>query len=679
MDRPRSPLIRSIPCRQTGPGALLDDEWLVTNGLGGYSSGTLLGVPTRRYHGLLVASLPAPMGRTLMVGELLETILAADGAKHTLGRLVHPEDRGDELDCGRLREFRLELGLPVWIYDLDGIVLEKRVLMPHKMNTVLVVYRLLAGNEPLALELTLLTPFRPHGAPVGGGPTDPVGVRTVDDRWEIIGPAPLPALKLSISGSITALRLQAQRFQAVFYREEEGRGYDCVGDLHSPASFVVQVSPDRPVVVLASTEEWSALTALQPDQALDAEAERRRRLLTACGPAAHDDVAAELVLAADQFLMTPAGRAEEAARIRAEGDEPRSVIAGYYWFTDWGRDTMISLEGLTLATGRFQEAGCILRTFAHHIRDGLIPNFFPDGDNEGVYHTADATLWFFHALHRYVETTGDRATLRILLPKLTEVVAAHLHGTRFGIGVDPRDGLLIQGQAGYQLTWMDAKVGDWVVTPRRGKAVEINALWYNALCLLRAWLHADPGPQAPANLDELLDRARSSFNARFWNPTTGCLFDVLDGEAGNDSACRPNQLFALSLDYPVLEESRWRAVLRAVHDRLLTPVGLRTLAPDHADYKRIYRGDLRSRDAAYHQGAVWPWLIGPFVDAWLRVFPDDKRGARRCLEGLLPHLGEGGIGTISEIFDAEPPHIPRGCIAQAWSVAELLRCWLKTS
>jgi predicted glycogen debranching enzyme len=395
-------------------------------------------------------------------------------------------------------------------------------------------------------------------------------------------------------------------------------------------------------------------------------------------PAAREGLAAELVLATDSFIITPVGRVADIVRAHAEGDEMRTVIAGYHWFTDWGRDAMISLEGLTLATGRVAEGKWILRAFAHYVREGLIPNMFPEGDREGLYHTADATLWFFHALARYVEYTGDRATLTLILPKLQEIVRRHLEGTRFGIKADPRDGLLSQGAEGYQLTWMDAKVGDWVVTPRRGKAVEINALWYNALSLLTQWLRDARHPEA----DEIAghaELARQSFNRRFWNERRGRLYDVVDGENGDDASFRPNQIFAVSLPHPVLDRQHWRQVVDAVEQKLLTPFGLRSLAPDEPDFKPRYFGDLRARDAAYHQGTVWAWLIGPFIDAWLKVHPDKREKARGLLAGFEIVVAEAGIGSISEIFDAEPPFTPRGCIAQAWSVAEVLRCLLKTA
>jgi predicted glycogen debranching enzyme len=419
------------------------------------------------------------------------------------------------------------------------------------------------------------------------------------------------------------------------------------------------------------------MEALSAEQALEAELARRRDLVGRAPQVAREGPAAELVLAADQFIIAPAGRVEDAARARAEGDEPRTVIAGYHWFTDWGRDTMISLEGLTLITGRHAEAGSILRTFDHHVRDGLIPNLFPEGLDEGRYHTADATLWFFHAIDRYLTATGDRELLHTLLPTLRDIVEYHVKGTRFGIRVDPRDGLLHQGEPGYQLTWMDAKVDDWVVTPRRGKAVEVNALWYNALRLLETWLREEDGAEAARPIAEHADQTRASFNQRFWYDGDGYLFDVVDGEGGDDAACRPNQLLAMSLAHPVLESSRWPRVLDVVCERLLTPVGLRSLAPGHADYKPQYDGDLRARDAAYHQGTVWPWLVGPLLDVWLRVH-GDASAARGLLGGLLDHLNEACLGSISEIFDAEPPFTPRGCVAQAWSVAEVMRAWVKT-
>ena len=647
-------------------------EWLVTNGLGGYASGTVAGVVTRRYHGLLVAALPAPFGRFVMLNHLLERVRLSNRHVSWLG----DEDEVAGFNAadrdGHLVEFRLELGLPVWRYEIGDTAIEKRVVMPYGQNTVHVNYRLVAGEGPVRLSLRPSVDFRSYEGAVGQTAIGTYTIVSTGARHEVTSDSDLPPLRLLLVGERAALTLDERGHTSVPYEMERERGYDAVGRLWSPGYFRADLHPNSDLTMIASTEPWDTIVALGPAAARASESERRTRLLQLAAPGPDERLVSELVLTADQFIITPAGRADEAARARAAGEEVRTVIAGYHWFTDWGRDTMISLDGLTLCTGRHREAAYILRTFGHYVRDGLIPNMFPDGAREGLYHTADATLWFFHAIDKYIEATGDRDMLRVLLPTLVSIVEHHVRGTRFGIGVDPHDGLLRQGAAGYQLTWMDAKVGDWVVTPRRGKAVEINALWYNALCLLDRW-SADHPQTGALDLSGHAARAQESFNRRFWFDEGKYLYDVIDGEGEDDTACRPNQLLAISLAHPVLERERWAAVLETVRERLLTPVGLRTLAPGHPDYKSIYTGDLRSRDAAYHQGTVWPWLIGPFVDAWLKTHPDDRAGAKRLLEGFDARLNEACVGSIAEIFDAEAPYIPRGCIAQAWSVAEVLR------
>jgi predicted glycogen debranching enzyme len=658
---------------------LVTREWLVTNALGGYASGTVAGVASRRYHGLLIAALPAPLGRRVMLNHLSELLRLPDGTKVLLGGEERVAEGLALPGAAYLVEFRLDMGLPVWHYDIHGIAVEKRVLLPHGQNTVHVNYRLVKGEGTVRLKLRPGLHFRPHEAPVHVPHAAPYSVSAVDGRYEVTANSPVPPLRMFLHGHRSAFTVESNQMPDVLYRVEGSRGYEAQGSLWSPGYFRVDLAPGHSATLVASTEPWETILALSPETAFSAERERRRRLLDAAHPQVRSGPPQELVLAADQFIITPAGRVEDAARARAAGDEVRTVIAGYHWFTDWGRDTMISLEGLTLTTGRHVEAGYILRTFAYYIRDGLLPNLFPEGEREGLYHTADATLWYFHAIDRYVATTGDRDTLRLLLPKLQGIVEHHVHGTHFGIGVDPADGLLRQGQEGYQLTWMDAKVGDWVVTPRRGKAVEINALWYNALRLLEGWVRAEKGDAAAAPLAAQAERTRHSFNQRYWYDAGGYLYDVVDGEQGDDPACRPNQVMAISLAHPVLDRARWPAVLETVSRRLLTPVGLRSLAPGHPDYKAKYYGDLRARDAAYHQGTVWAWLIGPYIDAWLKLHPEDPAGARRFLKGFVDHLGEACIGSISEVFDAEDPFTPRGCLAQAWSVAEVLRCWAKTS
>jgi predicted glycogen debranching enzyme len=652
-------------------------EWLVTNGLGGYSAGTVSGVVTRRYHGLLVAALPAPIGRMVMLNHLLERVRLPDRRVLWLGDEDEVAGPNAADTCEHLVEFRLELGLPVWRYELGGVTIDKRIVMPHGQNTVHVTYRLVDGDGSVRLTLRPSVQFRRYEDPVNAGADRRYSLSAVENRYELLSDDDLPPLRLMLRGNRGALTLDEAGFGSVPYQMEANRGYEAVGSLWSPGYFRADLSGEHPVTLMASTEAWDTIQALGPADAAQAERDRRRRMLGIAGPVAGEPMLSELILAADAFIITPAGRQEEAARARAAGEHVRTVIAGYHWFTDWGRDTMISLEGLALCTRRYRDAAYILRTFGHYVRDGLIPNMFPDGAREGLYHTADATLWFFHAVERYVRHTGDRGLLRSLFPTFVDIARHHVTGTRFGIGVDPADGLLRQGQEGYQLTWMDAKVDDWVVTPRRGKAVEINALWYNALRLLEKWTHELGGAER-VDHGALASRVQASFNRRFWFDQGGHLYDVVDGESGDDQACRPNQVFAISLDFPVLDRARWEPVISVVRERLLTPVGLRTLGPDHPAYKSKYYGDLRARDAAYHQGTVWAWLIGPYIDAWLKVHPGDREGARRLLEGFDAHLNEACVGSISEIFDADEPFVPRGCVAQAWSVAEVLRCLVKT-
>ncbi len=656
---------------------LLHRQWLVTNGLGGYASGTIAGAVTWRYHGLLIAALPAPYGRTLMLNHLEEWLRFPDGRVVQFGG-GEPGSSGEPAGPHHLNEFRLENEMPHWRYDVHGVAIEKRILMPNLQNTVHVTYTLRPPADGFWLELRPSVHFRAFEGNVSRPLSGEYEVRTRSQKFEIDSHEGYPPLRLSIDAAESRFIQDGGSQREIIYQLDAERGYESRGTVWSPGYFSIAVQ-STPITLVASTEEWHTITALTPDDAYTTERDRLKRLICDASPHAQDGPAAELVLAADQFIVVPAGRVRDAARARAAGDELRSVIAGYHWFTDWGRDTMISLEGLTLVTGRHQAAAWILRAFAHYVRDGLIPNLFPEGHNEGLYHTADATLWFFHALSRYVDATQDHNTVAALLPLLRDIFDHHVRGTRFGIHVDAKDGLLVQGAEGYQLTWMDAKVGDWVVTPRRGKAVEINALWYNALRLLEAWLQEAGEGGAADEIRGYADRAGDSFNRRFWNPAAHCLYDVVDGEGGDDASIRPNQVLAISLPHAVLQRDRWESVMEVVEHELLTPRGLRSLSPQSKDYKPKYSGDLRSRDAAYHQGTVWAWLIGPFIDAWLKIHPNDHARARLFLQGFVPHLGEACVGSISEIFDAEAPFAARGCIAQAWSVAEVLRAFVKTA
>jgi predicted glycogen debranching enzyme len=642
-----------VPVRRGHEEALVEHEWLVTNGVGGYSSGTVAGVITRRYHGLLVAALPNPLGRTVMFNAM-----------------------DDELTCAMLEEFVLDGGIPTWRYSTQETTVEKRIVMPHRQNTTVIQYHN-TGRAAIAFNVAPAVHFRAYEASVSEPLQDDYSFTSHVDHFHITSDG-FPALRFAVEGDV-AFTLGERRRDQIQFAVEESRGFTARGALWCPGTFRFELASGERAALIASTEHIDTVRALSASEAFEAERERKRRLIDAAGFADADDVAKQLTIAADQFVIKPVGRMRDTVRASAVGDDLRTVIAGYHWFTDWGRDTMISLEGLTLTTARNREAGFILRTFAQYVRDGLIPNLFPDGSDEGLYHTADATLWFFHAMQRYAETTGYWTLVEQCLPIMRAIADAHLRGTKFGIGVDPSDGLVRQGAEGYQLTWMDAKVDDWVVTPRRGKAVEINALWYNALCLLSSWETDFGSADAAQTYAEHAARAHESFNRRFWNPETSYLFDVIDGPNGNDPACRPNQVLAISLPNPILDSTRWEAVMAAVEQKLLTPVGLRSLSPDHPDYKAKYFGNLRARDAAYHQGTVWAWLIGPWVDAWLKLHPDDHAGARKFLDGLIAHLPDFGVGSIAEIFDAEAPFTPRGCIAQAWSVAEVLRCLVKTS
>jgi predicted glycogen debranching enzyme len=653
------------------PEAMVTREWLVTNGFGGYASGTIGGACTRRFHGILIAALPSPHGRTMMFNHLEECV-TIDGHERHLSADEHAHGRAIRYpDDDFFEEFVLEEGLPVWRWAKDGIRLEKRLVMPHLQNTTYLVYQLLDGPGNVTLTLRPAMHFRPHEGLVTRTDHPRWKVSRGEDGIEIHENPDFPPLRLQLLGRNAQLHSDEREIEHVLYSIEKSRGYDNEGPLWSPGTITIDLARGETAGFIASTERWEIAKALSVEEAFDAERSRRNRLLLIAGDVGRDNFSGQLVLASDQFLIHPSTRFADEARAHAAGESPRTVIAGYHWFTDWGRDTMISLEGLTLVTGRNREAGRILRTFATYVRNGLIPNMFPEGKQGGLYHTADATMWFFHALYKYVKSTGDHDTLRAVLPRLLDIIDHHLKGTDFNIHVDHSDGLLSQGAEGYQLTWMDAKVDGWVVTPRRGKAVEINALFYNALRILEQFLREENRAGDAAKYADLASRVRESFNARFWYAEGEYLYDVVDP---NDSSLRPNQIFSLSLDFPVLDEKHWKRVVEVTKEKLLTPFGLRSLAPGSKDYKPTYDGDLRSRDAAYHQGTVWAWLIGPFIDAWLRVHPNDTESALQFLDPFRAHLGDACIGTISEVFDAEAPYHPRGCAAQAWSVAEVVRC-----
>ena len=653
------------------PAQLLEREWLVTNGLGGYASASLSGAITRKYHGLLVPNLNTPKGRHVLISRCDETLIVND-REIPIGHVEFGDGRLHGEGDRWLREFRLDRGIACWRYEVGDVVLQKRVTMPHLQNTVCVSYELLRGDRA-QLRIRPFVSFRRHDMePSTQGAGDFI-LSVQRGRHEVrLAGSPL-TLRMGIQPGPSVFTTAEQHDVECIYRIDRDRGDVALDSVYSPGAFSVMLRPDRPICFVASAHPWEQLE-FDANGVFDAEARRLDDLVRLSRVPPDDPFARRLVMAADQFIVIPGSRLEESMMAQAQGGELRSVYAGYHWFGDWGRDTMISLEGLTLCTGRYREARATLRTFAHYIRDGLLPNLFPEGERQALYHTVDATFWFFHAIARYLDVTGDRSVVTELFPTLASVIEHHVRGTRFGIHRDARDGLISAAAEGYQLTWMDAKVNGWVVTPRRGKPVEIQALWYNALRLMEQWARELREPAE--HYAEWAHQAQESFNHRFWND--GALFDVIDGPEGDDPALRPNQIFSISLHHSVLHPQRWRAVVDTVQHHLLTPFGLRTLDRGHPDYKSRYYGDLLARDAAYHQGTVWPWLIGHFIDAHLRVHRDPA-AARKLLTHFPAHLRQAGVGSISEILDAEYPHRPGGCMAQAWSVAEVLRVWLKTN
>lgn len=640
-------------------------EWLVTNGISGFGCGTIAGVPTRKYHSLLNASLAAPFGRTVMLNHVLDEVV--DEQKGFPLSSFHFQGQ-ERPKVEALVEFRLENGIPTWRYEKNGVILEKSLFLIHQQNTLCIFYELFSAEEVL-IKWRPYFHFRNYEQGVSTHQeNEQYNVRASEKRIEI-DCAPFPTLRILDKAEATFV-IDFSELKNIFYEIESLRGYESVGNLKSPGFFTFTLKPRQRAAFMISTEEWMTLEALSPEKALSVENFRKKNLLKSAGIKDGGSIKAKLVLAADQFLITPNTRHLDMIRLHAAGEEVRSIIAGFPWFTDWGRDTMISLEGLTLCTGRHREASAILHTFSFYIKEGLIPNMFPDGLSQGIYNTADASLWFFHAIERYIQVTGDTGIIEFLLSDLKEIIEHHLKGTSFGIGVD-EDGLLIQGSEGYALTWMDAKMGDWIVTPRRGKAVEINALWYNALRLFEKWTNSSL---------PITNRCYESFNEKFWYASGNYLYDLIEGEElEKDPSLRPNQLFAISLDYPVLQKERWESVLQIVEKELLTPFGLRTLAPSNPQYKAYYHGNLQARDSAYHQGTVWPWLMGPFVDVWLKVHPDQPEFIKPYIKSLEEQLHSTCLGTLGEIYDAADPHHARGCFAQAWSVAELLRILCKIS
>ncbi len=635
-------------------------EWLVTNGIGGYASGTIAGGMSRRYHGLLMAALQPPVGRTQLVAWMDEIVRHA-GTEFALATHRWASGAVEPQGFQYIEKFCLEDATPVWTYALGDARLEKRVWMSQGANTTYVQYKLVQGSSPLQMELKALVNYRDFHAITHAGDwqmrVEPVehGVRVVAFDG---------AMPFYLKSAEAPCEARHDWYRDCFLPLERKRGLDDREDHLLAALFRAKLEVGKSFAIVMSTEDAVVL---------DAEAARMQRaahesgLLTAWRAPDKDAGSQEwlpqLVLAADQFIVK-----------RALPEEPdgRSVIAGYHWFSDWGRDTMIALPGLTLSTGRPDVAKQILLAFARYVDRGMLPNNFPDAGGTPEYNTVDAALWYFEAVRQYFAVTSDEQTLQRLFPVLAEIIDAHVKGTRYQIHVDPSDGLLYSGEAGVQLTWMDAKIGDWVVTPRTGKAVEINALWINALETMTGF--ARLLKKSGETYDAHSQKAKDGFQ-KFWNAQRGCCYDVIDAPGlGNDALLRPNQIVAVALPSSPLTPAQQKAVVDTCAEHLLTPYGLRSLAPGEPGYQGHYGGGPRERDAAYHQGTAWGWLLGPFALAHFRVYRD-RAAAMGFFDSVSAAIRSFGIGSLAEIYDGDSPFAPQGCIAQAWSVGEVLRAW----
>ncbi len=644
-------------------------EWLVANGIGGYAMGTVGGALTRRYHGLLVAALDPPLGRTLLLSRLDETM---EYQRRSYPLFTNQWASGAVEPAGyrHIDSFRLVGTTPVWTFSMGDALLEKWVWMQPGENTTYIRYRLLRARAGVRCTIKAIVNYRDHHGTIREGGLQ---VDVSEGQSGLRATAFEGAVPLYLLSRTAGWQPAGGWIRDYHYRVEAFRGLEATEDLFHAGTFRADLAPGDSLTIVASTEPAPALegeSAYQQRSAHEANIQSRWAQVGA-SQARRDDLpgaALQLALAADQFIVR---------RPSAADPEGRTIIAGYPWFADWGRDTMIALPGLTLATGRSELARSVLRTFAGFVDRGMLPNRFPEAGEQPEYNTVDATLWYFEAVRAYLAhsqgngaASVDRELIGELYPVLQDIIHWHQQGTRYDIHLD-KDGLLYSGEPGVQLTWMDARVGDWVVTPRQGKAIEVNALWYNALRSMSQF--ADLLGESSEPWTKLAERVAHGFQ-RFWNGQAGYCFDVIDGPQGADPSLRPNQLFAISLYFPVLAREHRRAVVEACSRHLYTPHGLRSLAPEDPQYVGRYEGDAASRDGSYHQGTVWGWLIGPFASAHLRVYRDPGRTwtyVRPLMRQLYAHC----VGSISEIFDGDPPFQPRGCIAQAWSVAELLRVW----
>ncbi|MFQ5428833.1 MAG: amylo-alpha-1,6-glucosidase [Phycisphaerae bacterium] len=659
---PQDPdLIETSRCKDLQAGRSL--EWLVTNGRGGYAMAAVNQMLTRRYHGLLVAAVDPPVRRFVLLAKL-DAVVTIEGLTYELATNDYPEAVHPE-GFRRLESFRRR-PFHTWRWRAGEALIEQTLCMVEGEDTTVVRYRLIEGPDAVMLTVRPLCTSRHFHHLTHYRDMGPPNVQAEGSRLALHWSTDRPSWFLDHNGTFIVRPDWHYRYELALERE---RGYDGSQDLFTPGDVTttLRAGDADGLVFVASTKErpW-------------------RNYAEAFAAAAARDERAVAGADTDDPLIEPLMRSTADFIVRRD-DDLRSVIAGYPWFGDWGRDTFISLPGLCLVTGRFDAARRIIRAFAGHVDRGLIPNRFPPYGEAPAYDTADASLWFVHAAGRYLAYTRDRALLDDGVYSAVEAILdAHQEGTRHGIGADA-DGLLAAGEDGFALTWMDAKVEGRAVTPRRGKPVEINALWYNALRVGSDLAEAKGEARRASTWRRAAERVREAFNLRFWNPALSCLFDVVDAPSGDgpngvgprdDPTIRPNQLLAISLTHTVLDSSRWEAVVTLCRRELWTPLGLRTCSPADPSYHAHYQGGVTARDTAYHQGTVWPWLLGPFVTAYVRAFSrqqDVRSTARRFLDGLLPHLAQAGLGGVSEVCDGDAPHTPGGCPWQAWSVAEPLR------
>jgi len=634
-------------------------EWLETNGIGGYAYSTVAGMHTRSYHSLLTAALEVPLCRVIMLSQMEETVIYGD-KRYSLSTNQY-RHAISPIGYLNIEEFRLD-PFPVITYRLADLLLEKQIFMSYGFHLTWITYRLLTPtpeNEEVLLLVRPLVNFRDHH------------LRKRERRFfnthhdverkviRLLPDQKLPSL--NIYHNAVSYEHSAQWYHDLFYREEKQRGLECEEDLFSPGVINFTLAQENELSFIAATT--NILENPDPEVAADAERIRRRNLTKHIEPG--DRFGEILAQTADQFLV--------------KRDDGLSVIAGYPWLPDSGREAMIALPGLTLTLHREEEARILLRTFANYCSDGMLPNYFIEADAKPFYNTVDAALWFFIAVYHYRRLTGDNDFIRQeLWEVMIGIVEHYIQGIRYNIRVG-EDFLINIPEEGGQLTWMDAQVGDWVVTPRSGKPIEVNALWYNALCLLRD-LSGQFGEQEKGKrYGDLAEKTRHAFQSTYWNKVDGFCYDRVEDHY-QDASLRPNQLLALSLPYPLIVGEQAKKVLNIIRQELYTTFGLRTLNHTHGDYKGTYDGDIISREGAAYQGTVWPWLLGPYADALRKVYgntPEVQAEIRRLIKPFESHIKEAGLGTISEMFDGDPPHSARGCISRAWNVAEILRLHLE--